>query len=354
MTNSQIHSDDDRWERFVSRDASADGVFFTGVSTTGIYCRPSCPARKPKRENVRFYDAIEAAEHDGFRACLRCKPDALQSTSPDQDMIHNVCALISDVDTHLPTLEELYEATGVSPSHLQRKFKAIMGVSPRAYADEKRRERFRGMLRDGEDVTGAMYGAGYGSSSRLYEQAGSWLGMTPASFAKGGKGAVMHYTTTDTPLGRMIVAATDRGISFLGFGDDDDMLISELYSDFPAADISPDEKGLRDCVDTIVQNFNSHTTQVGLPLDVRGTAFQAQVWQALRDIPPGETLTYGEIAARIGKPKAARAVGRACATNPVSLIVPCHRAVGSNGSLTGYRWGVSRKRTLLDREKPRK
>ena len=164
----------------------------------------------------------------------------------------------------------------------------------------------------------------------------------------------MHYTTTDTPLGRMIVAATDRGISFLGFGDDDDMLISELYSDFPAADISPDEKGLRDCVDTIVQNFNSHTTQVGLPLDVRGTAFQAQVWQALRDIPPGETLTYGEIAARIGKPKAARAVGRACATNPVSLIVPCHRAVGSNGSLTGYGWGVSRKRTLLDREKPRK
>ncbi len=354
MTETQNHNNTDhneRWDRVIARDASADGSFFFGVATTGIYCRPSCPARRPNRENVRFFDVAEAAVHDGYRACLRCKPDSLEATTPDQRMIHQVCELISDVDTHLPTLEELSEATGVSPSHLQRKFKAIMGVSPRAYADEKRRQRFRTMLRDGDGVADALYGAGYGSSSRLYETADTWLGMTPASYAKGGKGAVMRYTTTDTPLGRMIVASTERGISFLGFGDEDEDLIAELHHDFPDADISSDEQGLRDCVDTIVGNFDSHTAQLGLPLDVRGTAFQAKVWQALRDIPPGETRTYGDIAATLGKPKAARAVGRACATNPVSLVVPCHRAVGSNGSLTGYRWGVSRKRTLLDREK---
>ncbi len=351
MSNIQNHDENERWDRVIARDSSADGTFFFGVATTGIYCRPSCPARRPKRENIRFFDAVEAARHDGFRACLRCKPDALDSSSPDQVMIRTVCQLISDVDTHLPTLEELSDATGVSPSHLQRRFKAIMGVSPRSYADEKRRQRFRTMLRDGDGVAGALYGAGYGSSSRLYESADTWLGMTPASYAKGGKGAVMRYTATETPLGRMIVAATDRGISFLGFGDDDADLLSELHHDFPEADIAADDQGLRDCVDIIVANFDSHSAQSGLPLDVLGTAFQAKVWQALRDIPPGETRTYGEIAAKLGKPKAARAVGRACATNPVSLVVPCHRAIGSNGSLTGYRWGVKRKRELLAREK---
>ena len=213
---------DDLWQCVVTRDAAADGSFFFGVATTGIYCRPSCPARRPKRENVRFFRAREAAEMNGFRACLRCKPDAVENSHPNQILVHQVCQCIEETDTHLPTLAELAEATGQSPYHLQRTFKSVMGVSPRVYADERRRQRFRTMVRDGDDVTGAMYEAGYGSPSRLYEDADSWLGMTPASYAKGGKGATMRYTITDTPLERIIAAATERGIAFLGFGDNDE------------------------------------------------------------------------------------------------------------------------------------
>ena len=339
------------WQSIVMRDVTADGRFYFGVATSGIYCRPSCPARRPNRENVRFFRAREAAELDGFRACLRCKPDALEIRNPNQALVHQVCACISETETHLPTLAELATVTGHSPYHVQRTFKAVMGVSPRVYADEKRRKRFRAMVRGGDDVTGAMYEAGYGSPSRLYEDADSWLGMTPASYAKGGKGAIMRYAITDTPLERMIVAATDRGIAFLGFGSNDDVLLAELQGDFPLAEIAEDYDGLGDLIDKVVDSFDHHDKQIGLPLDVRGTAFQAKVWQALQDIPPGETRSYGQIAAVLGKPKAARAVGRACATNPVSLVVPCHRAVGSSGALTGYRWGVDRKRTLLEREK---
>lgn len=342
--------DEQRWQRFNERDRQYDGDFVVAVRTTGIYCRPSCPARRPKRENVAFYDLPEAAELAGFRACKRCHPASAALHDPDQHLVRTICLTIADMEDGIPTLDALSVATGVSPHHLQRRFKAVMGISPRAYADEIRRRRVRLLLKEGTGVADALYGAGYGSSSRLYENAESWLGMTPASYAKGGKGAHMHYTITDTPLGRMIVAATDRGISFLGFGDDDQALESELRGDFPDAVIEPDTGSLQALLPIILENFDHQTPRADLPLDVRATAFQAQVWQALRDIPPGETRTYGDIAAVIGKPKAARAVGRACATNPVSLVVPCHRAIGSNGTLTGYRWGVERKRKLLVRE----
>ncbi len=345
-----LSGDEERWQRFSNRDRQYDGDFVVAVRTTGIYCRPSCPARRPKRENVAFYDLPEAAEYAGFRACKRCRPASAEPHDPDQHLIRAICKAIADMDDSIPTLDELSATTGVSPHHLQRRFKAVMGVSPRAYADEIRRRRVRSLLREGTGVADALYGAGYGSSSRLYENAESWLGMTPASYAKGGKGARMHYAITDTPLGRMIVAATDRGISFLGFGDDDQALESELRGDFPDAVIERDAGPLREMVSVILDNFDHQVPRADLPLDVRATAFQAQVWQALRDIPPGETRTYRDIAVTIGKPKAARAVGRACATNPVSLVVPCHRAVGSSGALTGYRWGVERKRKLLAHE----
>jgi len=342
--------DEERWRQFYDRDRRYDGDFVIAVTTTGIYCRPSCPARRPKRENVAFYDLPEAAEFAGFRACKRCHPAALEPHDPDRHLVRAVCQAIADADEGIPTLDALSLEAGVSPHHLQRRFKAVMGVSPRTYADEVRRRRVRSLLKEGTGVADALYGAGYGSSSRLYENAESWLGMTPASYARGGKGASMRYTISDTPLGRMIVAATDRGISFLGFGDDDQLLETELRNDFPEAEIKPDTGPLQGVLSVILENFDHQTPRTDLPLDIRSTAFQALVWQALRDIPPGETRTYSDIAAAIGKPKAARAVGRACATNPVSLVVPCHRAVGSDGSLTGYRWGVERKQRLLARE----
>jgi AraC family transcriptional regulator of adaptative response/methylated-DNA-[protein]-cysteine methyltransferase len=258
--------------------------------------------------------------------------------------------LIAAREDSIPTLNDLAAHVGFSAHHLQRRFKALMGVSPKAYGDECRRRRVRGLLKNDDSVAGALYEAGYGSSSRLYENADSWLGMTPASYARGGKGAVLNYAIVDCPLGRMIVAATLRGIAFLGFGDDDERLVAELHGDFPDAEINLDGGMMKDWLAMILDDFDQSVPRADLPLDVRGTAFQARVWQALQAIPPGETRTYRELAIALGKPKAARAVGRACATNPVSLIVPCHRAVGSSGSLTGYRWGVPRKRHLLDSE----
>ncbi len=353
MTNITTHmkmSSDERWQQVMERDSAADGIFVFAVSSTGIYCRPSCPSRRPKRTNVEFFHIAEAAEHAGYRACLRCKPADLELPDTDQQMVQSVCRFMAEQDEKVPTLDELARHTGMSAHHLQRRFTALMGISPRVYGDELRRHRIRCLLKQGGDVTGALYQAGYGSSSRLYENAHSWLGMTPASYAKGGKGATLHYALMDCQLGRMIVAATRRGIAFLGFGDRDNDLIAELRHDFPQAQIQPDDGMMKDWLVSILANFDHQIPSSDLPLDVRGTAFQARVWQALRQIAPGQTMTYGAIAHALGKPGAARAVGRACATNPVSLIVPCHRAVGSTGALTGYRWGVARKKKLLEKE----
>jgi AraC family transcriptional regulator of adaptative response/methylated-DNA-[protein]-cysteine methyltransferase len=341
---------DDRWQAVLAADAAQDGAFVYAVRSTGIYCRPSCPSRRPKRERVTFFDVPEAAEGAGFRACRRCNPKDTQARDPQLEAVRAACRYIESRDEGPVTLAELGEAVGLSPHHLQRVFTRVMGISPRAYADARRLGRVKSLLKAGDDVTGALYEAGYGSSSRLYERADEQLGMTPATYRRGGEGVHIRYTIADSPLGRILVAATRKGICMVSLGDNDAHLEHELHHDFPTAEIARDENALGAWVKTLLRHLEGKAPHLDLPLDVRATAFQRKVWQALREIPYGEHRTYGEIAEALGIPKAARAVGRACATNPVSLIVPCHRAVGSSGDLTGYRWGVARKKELLARE----
>jgi AraC family transcriptional regulator of adaptative response/methylated-DNA-[protein]-cysteine methyltransferase len=345
------HDDDDRrWQAVVDRDARQDGAFVYAVRSTGVYCRPSCPSRRARRSQVEFYDLPQAAEAHGFRACKRCRPRAAASSDPQIAAVRAACDYIDAAEGRPVPLEELAEHTGFSASHLQRSFKRLVGVSPREYGDTRRMARFRKAVRGGDDVTGALYEAGYGSASRLYERASAQLGMTPATYAKGGVGAKIRYALARCPNGRLLVAATEAGICFLAFGDDDAALAGELAAEFPAAEIRRDDKGLGAWVDAVVAYLNDGAPHPALPLDVRATAFQRRVWQALSEIPYGETRTYSEIAAMLGNAKAQRAVGRACATNPVSLLIPCHRAIREDGGLGGYRWGLDRKRALLDRE----
>ncbi|MHC8507900.1 MAG: bifunctional DNA-binding transcriptional regulator/O6-methylguanine-DNA methyltransferase Ada [Rhodospirillales bacterium] len=339
-----------RWPRVLARDKSADGEFVYAVRSTGIYCRPSCPSRRPRDAGrVRFFDVPEAAECAGFRACRRCRPASAAPVSPALAAVRKVCAAVDAAET-APTLDQLARIAGLSPHYLQRAFKRVMGVSPKAYADARRLARFKQGVKGGEDVTQAMYGAGYGSSSRLYENAAETLGMTPASYAKGGRGAVIRYAVRPCALGLMLTAATETGVAMIGFGDAEDALEAELRGDFPAAEIIRDDAALGPWVDAVLASIDGSGPPAELPLDVRATAFQARVWRELVRIPPGETLAYGEIAERIGQPKAARAVGRACGSNPVSIVIPCHRAVGASGALTGYRWGKDRKAKLLAQE----
>lgn len=267
------------------------------------------------------------------------------------ETVRQVCRMIDASEDSIPTLAELGAEVGASPHHLQRLFKGVMGISPRQYAEARRLERFKSAVKDGETVSSAMYGAGYGSSSRLYEKSDLHLGMTPASYARGGAGAAITFAIVDCRLGRLLVAATERGICAVSLGDDDGVLAAELCRDYPAADIQRDDGAFADWVAAVLAITEGREPAIDLPLDIRATAFQWQVWQRLRAIPAGETATYGEIAADLGRPKGARAVGRACACNPVSLIVPCHRAVGGDGRLTGYRWGIDRKETLLETER---
>lgn len=337
-------NDDQRWQFVLTRDHRADGKFVTAVRSTGIYCRPSCPAKHPLRKNVAFFPSPAEAERAGFRACRRCRPD---EPDPQAAQIQRLCCFI---ETHLDkplTLNELSRQASLSPHHLQRTFKKIVGVSPREYVEARRLDRVKSELRNGETVAASLYGAGLGSSSRLYER--DRLGMTPGEYRRGGAGMRIGYTIVNCPLGRMIVAATGRGVCFVGFGDDDRFLESELKADYPSAEIRRDDS-FRGWAGAIVDHIQGRQPHLDLPLDVRGTAFQQQVWKALRRIPYGRTRTYGEIAKSLGKPKAARAVGRACATNLASIVIPCHRAVGSDGGLTGYRWGVKRKEKLLEQE----
>ena len=342
---------DQRWRAVLARDAEADGLFVYAVRSTGVFCRPVCASRRPKRRQVSFFAVPEAALRAGFRPCKRCRPEALEPPDPGLARVRKACAIVAAESERIPTLAELGARLRLSPSHLQRSFKRVMGISPRQYGETLRLERLKAALKDGEAVTSALYGAGYGSSSRLYEKAPRHLGMTPASYAKGGKGARIRFAVLGSPLGRLLVAATERGIAAVSLGDADAELEATLRADFPAAEIEPDDGALAGHAAAVLASLDGTAPSAGLALDVRATAFQWQVWERLCAIPAGETRTYKEIAAEIGKPKAARAVGRACATNPVSLIVPCHRAVGAGGRLTGYRWGVERKRALLERER---
>ena len=339
------YDDERRWQAVLARDGSANG-FVYAVTTTGVYCRPGCASRTPKRGNVRFFDCAAAAREAGFRPCRRCRPEA----AAEDSLAVRAVRLIEEAhgEGRVPTLVELGEALGVSGGHVQRRFRQALGVSPRDYAARLRREALQAGLRQGNGVADALYGAGYGSPSRIYEGGGT-LGMTPATYAKGGRGARIAYAIADSALDRLLVAATERGVCAVYLGDDDATLAGELREEFPAAEIQADDDALAAYVEAVLGAMESGAAG-GLPLDVRASAFQARVWEALRAIPCGETRTYAEIANAIGAPSAARAVGSACGRHPVSVVVPCHRAVRSDGGLGGYRWGLPRKRRLLDAE----
>jgi len=338
------------WAAFEARDAQADGQFVVAVLSTGIYCKPSCPARRPKRENVRFYRMAEAAERAGYRACKRCRPNDVEAANPRLAAIRKAARLIDEADA-IPTLTMLGRAVGISPHHLQRLFTEIVGVSPRAYGEAKRVARLKADLKKGEPVAQAMYGAGYGSASRLYEKAKVELGMTPARYRKGGVGEAVRFAIKKSPLDLLLVAATERGVCMIALGEDEGKLAKALEAEFPEASLARDESGLGTYVEPIVRHLAGKLPHLDLPLDVRATAFQRRVWQELQRIPAGQTASYRDIAKRIGNPRAVRAVANACAANPVPLVVPCHRVVRSDGDLGGYRWGAKRKQALLARER---
>jgi AraC family transcriptional regulator of adaptative response/methylated-DNA-[protein]-cysteine methyltransferase len=345
-----LSDQDAQWQAILRKDASFDGQFVFAVSSTHIYCRPSCPSRRPHRERVSFFQLPAQAEQNGYRACRRCHPREVRLVDPQVEIAERVCRLIEESDGEPVTLAALSEQLGVSSFHLQRTFKNIMGISPKHYAETWRVNKFKQGVRKGEAITSAIYDAGFGSSSRLYESASAQLGMTPATYGKGGRGAVINYAVVDSPLGRLLVAATAKGVCSVMLGDSDESLKADLLKEFPAAEISNDQNLLRSSVNAVVNHLKQKSPHLDLPLDIRATAFQRQVWEQLRAIPYGETHSYSEVAKAIGQEKAVRAVARACATNPVALVIPCHRVIREDKSLGGYRWGLERKKKLLERE----
>ena len=342
------------WQAVQTRDASCDGLFYYGVRTTGVYCRPSCASRQPKPENVAFFALPEAARQAGFRACLRCRPDQTAIRDPQTELVQSVCRLIDQQLEDQSNFAALSQQMKLSQYHLQRLFKKLMGITPRQYAEARRADLFKTSIKAGQNVTEAMYDAGYGSSSRLYEKSGAQLGMTPATYRKGGKGMKINYTIAECPLGPLgllLVAATDKGICAVTLGDQSESLTENLRAEFPQADIALDNQHLQSQVKTLLAHLAGQEPHPALPLDVQGTAFQKRVWEELRNIPYGQTASYSEVARRIGQPTATRAVARACATNPAALITPCHRVVRESGEMGGYRWGIERKRQLLEKER---
>ncbi len=343
------------WRAVEGRDAGFDGVIFYGVRSTGVYCKPSCASRRPRRAQVTFYGTQDEAESAGFRPCRRCRPRAALGRDPNLEIIERACRLIEAAGADAPRLAQLGAELGVSQYHLQRTFKKVVGLTPRQYALAHRVNQFKARLREGETVAGAMYDAGYGSSSRLYEKADAELGMTPASYARGGAGARIAYTVTECELGLMLVAATGRGLCAVRLGESETELEGTLHEEFPLAEISKESSGaLGGYLEVILRHLAGEPSRLDLPLDVRATAFQRRVWSYLQSIPYGELQSYGEVAARIGQPTASRAVARACATNAVAVVIPCHRVVRGNGELGGYRWGLARKRALIERERSAK
>jgi len=333
----------------MKRDRSMDGLFYYAVRTTGVYCRPSCPSRRPRPENVVFYDTRQAAREAGFRACKRCKPDSDSTTDPNKNLAEKVARYIDSHPDEPVTLDALSRAVGMSPFHLQRTFKAVTGITPKAYADSRRLESLKSSLRQGHSVTRSLYDAGYGSSSRLYERATSQLGMTPSRYRKQGSGETIRYTIAASDIGRMLLASTQKGICSVQFGDSDRTLEGALRQEYPQAELIRADRALAPSVRSIRDCVRGRDTGP-LPLDIRSTAFQRMVWEHLQSIPRGVTESYSEVARRIGHPKAARAVARACATNPVAVAIPCHRVVRESGELGGYRWGIQRKKKLLTLE----
>jgi AraC family transcriptional regulator, regulatory protein of adaptative response / methylated-DNA-[protein]-cysteine methyltransferase len=338
-----------RWNAVVARDAAHDGEFVFAVSSTGVYCRPSCAARRPRRENVQFFATPDAAEQGGYRACLRCRPRSVSGNAA-ADGVKAICRFIEQHLDEPLTLDLLGKEFHQSPFHLQRRFKAALGITPREYADSCRLRLLKRNLQAGDNVTRAMYDAGYGSSSRLYERTASQLGMTPDKYRRGAIAAVVRYTCADSPLGRMLIAATERGVCAIQFARTDGELIEGLKREFPFATRKSDSGGLKSWVNALLHQMRGEHADSSLPLDIRATAFQRRVWTYLQSIPFGATESYSEVAKGIGQPSAARAVARACATNPVAVAIPCHRVVREDGTMGGYRWGIGRKKTLLEME----
>jgi AraC family transcriptional regulator of adaptative response/methylated-DNA-[protein]-cysteine methyltransferase len=348
--------DAQRWQAVLARDASADAAFVYAVRSTGIYCRPSCPSRRPRRVQVAFFHQSKLAEKAGFRACLRCKPASNRNGVSNEDT-RAMAHLCREIETQIGEspestlkLADLSERAGISSHRVHRLFRKMIGITPRQFADALRLRRLKGRLQRGDSVTTALYEAGYGSASRLYEYANAQLGMTPATYRHGGKGMEIVYTIEECPQGKVLVAATDRGVSAVYLGDQDRPLERALHEEYPKANIRKGSGTLGPWVRAIVKHLRGGEKHLDLPLDVEATAFQRRVWQELQKIPYGTTKTYTQVAKALGQPTAARAVARACATNPVSIVVPCHRVVRQGGQLAGYRWGLDRKRALIEQE----
>jgi AraC family transcriptional regulator of adaptative response/methylated-DNA-[protein]-cysteine methyltransferase len=345
-----LATDDARWNAIERRDRSADGTFYYSVHTTGVYCRPSCPSRLARREHIAFHATCEEAEAAGFRACKRCRPNGTALAERQAAAVAKACRLIEESE-EAPSLEALARTAGMSRFHFHRVFKAVAGVTPKAYGDAHRARRVRHELAQSSTVTEAFYGAGFNSSGRFYAAADQVLGMTPTDYRAGGANARIHFAVGECSLGSILVARSDRGVCAILLGDDPDALVRELQDRFPKARLIGADQEFEQLVATVVGFVEAPARGLALPLDVRGTAFQQRVWQALREIPCGSTASYAEIAARIGSPKAVRAVAQACASNPIAVAIPCHRVVRTDGALSGCRWGVERKRALLGRER---
>ena len=346
-----VLSEEQRWQAVLTRDGRYDGEFVYGVRSTGIYCRPICPSRRPQRKQAVFFPVPELAERAGFRPCRRCDPHRSRSSHPQLEMVRVVCKYIEGNFEPIPTLRELGTKVGVSQDHLQRVFKRIMGITPRDYANSLRVNNFKTNVKNGLSVTNALYETGFGSSSRLYEQSSDQLGMTPGSYRRGGPGLKISYTIVESPLGLLLVALTNRGVCFISLGDDEAALESALKREYPASEIGKGDTPLSEWTQAILRHLSGQLPHLDLPTDLRATAFERLVWEQLNRIPYGETRSYGDIAAAIRRPKAVRAVARACAANPVALLIPCHRVVRQDGDVGGYRWGSERKEALLDQER---
>ena len=338
------------WRAVSRRDRSFDGRFVFAVDSTKIYCRPSCPSRRPTRSNVEFFPSPDDAERAGYRACKRCRPGS-QELPAIENAVSRACDFLTRHADERVTLAVLAAETGVRAFHLQRAFKRIMGITPREFLAAERRRRFASHLRTGETVSRATYDAGFSSSSRVYERGARAMGMTPAAVRKRGAGQRIQFGIVDSPLGRLLVAYTENGVCSVAFGEDDRQLERSLRTDFPEADIRPAGAAIHEWMAAIVKSLDGDESAAAVPLDARGTAFQWRVWNELQRIPRGTTLSYTDVAKRIGQPTAVRAVARACATNPAALVIPCHRVVREDGSLGGYRWGLERKQALLERER---
>ena len=340
------------WQAVLKRNRSYNGICFYGVMSTFIYCRFQCPSKKPLPENTRFFFSQKGAQKAGFRPCKRCRPDKAEEQSIDEkaSKVLKVCHYIESCD-YIPTLDELSRQVNLSPFHLQREFKKVLGITPRNYADALRQLRFKKALKSGDDIALATYGAGYGSSSRLYEKSSRFLGMTPKAYQRQGRGQQIYYSVVKCPLGLLLLAATKKGICAVRIGNSRQILIDELKNEFKNAVIDESNSELPEWPQMLVNYLAGSTPWPKLPFDVKATAFQRKVWDHLRTIPEGQTMHYSELAAAIGHPKAARAVARACATNPVGIVVPCHRVVPKTGGVGGYRWGADRKEKLLALEK---